>query len=176
MRPDRPLALALLLCSLMTGHCRAQGKTDARAKFIGMWQLVSRVMTRGDQVVHDPEFGDHPSGLLVYEQTGHMSVQIMTGERPGSPGVTADAAPPAPPRSADYGYTAYFGTFTVNEASKTVVHHAEGALLPGDVGRDMMREYTFEGNDLVLKIRGPGLERPALTLRWRRVGAVRTEP
>ena len=53
-------------------------------------------------------------------------------------------------RSAYAGYIAYFGTYEVNEAGDTVVHHVHGALNPGWVGGDQVRRMRFDGELLVL--------------------------
>ena len=49
------------------------------------------------------------------------------------------------------GYDAYFGTFTVNEKEGFVVHHLESALFPGDVGKDIKRNFTISGDRLTIK-------------------------
>jgi hypothetical protein len=53
-------------------------------------------------------------------------------------------------RSAYAGYIAYFGTYEVNPAGDTVVHHVHGALNPGWVGGDQVRRMRFDGELLVL--------------------------
>jgi Lipocalin-like domain len=53
-------------------------------------------------------------------------------------------------RSAYAGYIAYFGTYEVNDAGDTVVHHVQGALNPGWVGGDQVRSMRFDGDLLVL--------------------------
>ena len=48
------------------------------------------------------------------------------------------------------GYIAYFGTYEVNEAGDTVMHHVQGALNPGWVGGHQVRRMRFDGELLVL--------------------------
>src|SRR5947207_31432 len=86
-------------------------------RFIGTWRLVS-MMSNGRT---DPNRGPYPTGLLFYDRTGHMGVQIMPDRvRPGTRGSepTPDEA-----KAAMTGYTAYFGTYTIHESSRTVTHH-----------------------------------------------------
>jgi hypothetical protein len=41
------------------------------------------------------------------------------------------------------GFNAYFGTFDVNQAAGTVIHHLQSALIPSWVGTDQRRRYQF---------------------------------
>ena len=41
------------------------------------------------------------------------------------------------------GFNAYFGTFDVDQAARTVIHHLQSALIPSWVGTDQRRRYEF---------------------------------
>jgi len=56
-------------------------------------------------------------------------------------------------REALGGFIAYFGTFDVDEAAKTVIHHVQACLVPSWVGTDLKRTYQFAGNRLTLTAR-----------------------
>jgi hypothetical protein len=85
-------------------------------------------------------------GYIHYSPTGHMAVQIMP---PNRKKYAADEPTPAEAAAALPGYTAYFGTFTVNEKEQYVVHHREGQVSPmGEV--DAKRFYQFNGNRVTL--------------------------
>jgi hypothetical protein len=47
------------------------------------------------------------------------------------------------------GYTAYFGTYSIDEAAAVVTHHREGNIDPGGLG-DFKRRYQFEGDDRLI--------------------------
>jgi hypothetical protein len=50
-------------------------------------------------------------------------------------------------------FSAYFGTFEVDESTRTVIHHVQGALIPSWVGSDQRRQYEFSrSNRLVLTV------------------------
>jgi len=73
---------------------------------------------------------------------------------------------PEQAQQAVIGYTACFGTYTVDATAKTVTHHRKGALNAADVGGDAVRRYEFLGNDrLVLTVVGTATTR----LVWERV-------
>src|SRR5258708_39348178 len=98
--------------------------SDTAKRLMGTWRLVT--ITRNGET--EPNRGPHPTGLIYYERTGHMAVQIMpdrvrskyTGSEP-----TPDEA-----KAAITGYTAYFGTYTIDESARTVTHHRMGNIHP----------------------------------------------
>jgi hypothetical protein len=129
-------------------------------RVVGMWRLVSIVQDGGQA----PNRGAHPTGLIVYDASGHMSVQIMP-DRIRPKYATAEPTPEEA-KEALRGYTAYFGTYTVDERASTVTHHRLGSVNPGDVGSDLVRKFEFApGNRIILT----PLENPTRRLTWERV-------
>ena len=92
--------------------------SDTAKRFIGTWQLIS-ITTAGQ---NDPNRGSHPTGLIYYDGTGHMAVQIMP-DRP-RPKYAGSEPTPDEAKAAITGYTAYFGTYTIDEAAHTVQNHS----------------------------------------------------
>ena len=116
---------------------------DAAKGLIGTWRLVS--MTRDGKT--DPNRGPHPTGLIYYDGTGHMAVQIMPDrERPKYAGTepTPDEA-----KAAITGYIAYFGTYTINEREGTITHHRMGNINPSSP-IDVVRRYEFPSDDRLI--------------------------
>lgn len=117
---------------------------DAK-KLFGTWRLVE---TTSDGKVR-PERGANPLGLITYHESGWMAAQIQ----PDRPPVGMAGAQPTgeEAKAALHGYTAYFGSFTVDEAKKVVVHHRLGSVSPGwNKTPDYVRAYEFEGPDRVV--------------------------
>jgi hypothetical protein len=71
---------------------------------------------------------------------------------------------PEEAKNALTGYIAYFGTYTIDEAARTVTHHRQGSVQPGDAA-DLVRGYEFEGDDRLI------LQPPGSTYRvvWERI-------
>jgi hypothetical protein len=124
------------------------------SQFVGAWRLVSIETLRANGDVIYPFYGKHPEGMLVYDRSGWMSVQIVSDPKPAVP--TADsresflAAPAADKVKAIDGYYAYYGTWTVDPAASTVTHHIRESLYPAERGENGVRKFTFEGNRLTL--------------------------
>lgn len=79
-----------------------------------------------------------------------MSVQIMRDPRPTfDSNDNAKATPEEKARAYD-GYYAYYGTYQVNEAESTVMHHVQSSLRPTEVGIDYQRYFKLSGDRIVL--------------------------
>src|SRR5262249_9099833 len=63
-----------LLTVLPSARSQAPSPSGAAKRFVGMWRLVSFEL--GDAEAARAR-GAHPTGLIVYDESGLMSVQIM---------------------------------------------------------------------------------------------------
>jgi len=122
--------------------------TDATAQsakqLIGTWRLVE---IKGGDGKADPNRGARPSGLIYYDAHGNMAAQIM----PDRPRAKYAVAQPTPEeaKAAITGYTAYFGTYTVDEKARTVTHHRKANLNPGGIDT-VVRRYEFVTRDRII--------------------------
>jgi hypothetical protein len=124
--------------------------SQTRKRFIGAWKLLSVEVSVDGNVLHP--YGEHPVGRLTYDQAGRMSAQIMRPGRRSSVDDPADISRASADelRQIAEGYLAYYGTFTVDEENKTVIHHVEASMLPAWLGTDQHRQYEFDSPRLVL--------------------------
>lgn len=83
------------------------------------------------------------------------------------------AATPAEKATAVDGYYAYFGTWAVDPSCKTVTHHIDQSLYPGERGEDGVRRLTLEKNRLTLTAMTHEMgEEHERRLVWERIPAV----
>ena len=110
--------------------------SGAALRFIGTWRLIA---IEGDTGTTAADRGPHPTGLIYYDATGHMAAQIQ----PDRPRPAWSGRLPTPEQALDAirGYTAYFGTYTIDEKARTVTHHRDGAI--NLEVRDYVRRYEF---------------------------------
>ncbi|HZU23992.1 MAG TPA: lipocalin-like domain-containing protein [Bryobacteraceae bacterium] len=138
----------------------------------GGWQLVSRAVTseNGAPVV-DRSLGATPTGYLTYDPGGRMAVQIMRNDRSAAIDCgVSDSTVVANNTQSISGYDAYFGTYTVDESKRTVTHHAEGALVASDVGKNLVRTFELSGDRLRILVDNQSLRgRLTIALTWKRV-------
>lgn len=138
-RHAAPATAALLLAALAV----PAGQTSLRARLVGHWRLVG-VEAHVDGQPPQQSLGPAPVGLLSYTDDGHVLAHLTLAARPK---VRAGDATPDELKTLAR-YTAYFGTFTVDEAARTVTHHRDGAFTPGE--RDFVRQVALTGTRLVL--------------------------
>jgi len=152
--------VAVLIMWAAVEGVRSIGSSPETAKrFIGTWQLVSS--TSNNQT--DLNRGSHPTGLIYYDGTGHMAVQIMPDRV--RPKYAGSEPTPDEAKAAITGYTAYFGTYTIDERAHTVTHHRLGNINPS-AAVDAVRRYEFgPGDRLILT----PVENPTTQLTWERI-------
>ncbi len=113
--------------------------TDQRisAQFVGAWHLLWLEEPAADGTVHRAD----STGLLVYTNDGHMSVQVMY-RNPQTPQAGTV-------QYATGGYEASYGRYEINDAH-TFTFHVDGALVRSLVGKDLKRVYELSGNRLIV--------------------------
>jgi hypothetical protein len=135
-----------------------------RQQLIGAWRLVSIQRTGPNGPMNDPFYNADPTGVLIYDRSGWMSVQIAGKPRPS---MEVPASRPARPHTAEIAqleaavldtYYAYAATWNYDEATSTVTHHVKSSLISGEDGMSYSQTVTLEGGNLVFTIRqvGPG--------------------
>lgn len=116
---------------------------SASEKLVGAWHLV-RIDAPGPD--GKPMEFPQPTGMLIYTNDGHMSVQLMYPKSAGS-------------LSNEYvlnGYEASFGRYELDEAKHMLTHHVQGSVTRDLlVGKDLPRVYEFngEGNLIIRSVR-----------------------
>ncbi|MFL6799644.1 MAG: lipocalin-like domain-containing protein [Xanthobacteraceae bacterium] len=119
------------------------GPGSAAKQLHGAWRYVGATLDgkpRADR-------GANAIGIIYYDPSGVMSVQVAPDRerRKAQVEPTSEEA-----KAALTGYIAYFGTYSVDEAARTVTHHRQGSVQPGDTA-DLVRGYEFQGDRLILR-------------------------
>jgi hypothetical protein len=139
-------ATTALGLALLAGNAVAQQKT-LKEQVTGAWTVVSTEQTDADGKKHQV-FGANPKGILVLHPSGQY-VQIIV--RPGVEKFKANSRIKGTPEentAAMLATTANFGTWTVDEASKTITVRIEGGLYPNQVGTDSKRTVSVSGDEM----------------------------
>jgi hypothetical protein len=136
----------ILFCLASTPAAPAQD--NLARKFVGAWRLVSVEGTNATV----PFAFDRPTGMLIYDQSGWMSVQIaVKGAR--KPFARGAASGTVEEKAAAFdSYIAYYGTYTVDAGAGTVNHHLQSHIYPGGMGAHNVRWFEFQGNDRLVLI------------------------
>ena len=143
---------------------------------IGTWRLTSRIdRTATGETRPEPNLGSNPVALLCYDRSGYFAAQFMKRDRnrPASPDRLtgeATAAPALNNSRAQGGYDAYFGTYTVDDATGMVTQRLLGALSAENVGQVLTRGMTVTGDTLTIALEttAPDGTPVTRTLTWER--------
>lgn len=172
----RVIACCVVIFCLGVSGAAPQGaqatKGQLAKKIVGAWRLVS---VEG-QPPGLPGFYDHPTGLIVYDSSGMMSVQIANrgGRKRFAAGLAAGTE--AEKAAAFDSYFSYYGTYSVDEAAGTVTHDVQDSSYPDLRERHHVRWVEFQGDDRMVLIpredgKGGAVVRKDTTYRlyWERV-------
>ncbi len=122
------------LCAADGGRATRMTQQD----LIGAWRLAGIEVEGPAGREVDPFYGTGSRGLVIYDASGWFSVQI---EGSGRPTLQVPSVRPAPDQSESTAqlkaavldsYYAYYGTWSFDQVTSTVTHHAKGALYPGE--------------------------------------------
>ena len=176
MTSCRPLVISCCACALAAlavakTETQAPARASAASRLIGTWALVSYESSDAESQQYR---GPKPIGLLYYDRTGHMAVQILP-DRPrrrftGPQAGVFTGPQPTPDEALDAlsGYAAYFGTYTVDERAQSVTHKRVGNINPGGLG-DFVRRYEFPTEDRLVLVPEERTDLRAVRLTWERL-------
>lgn len=148
------VAVALVTCEFspsaaqLNAPNRPASAGGLQDRFIGTWKLVNIEQRNAKGEVIPPAAGSqNRTGYIIYDAAGYVAVSIMPVARKKYVGAqpTDEEA-----LAAITGYTAYFGTFTIDAKEQAVTHHLQGSLSPG-MATDQKRLFELSGNRLTLK-------------------------
>ena len=145
----RRFTAVLLILFCLGATSAAPNPDDLSKKFLGAWRLVS---IEGNPPGR-PFVYDRPTGLIMYDPSGHMCVNIVlkADRKPFAPYTKGVLTATTEDKAAAFdSYAAYFGTFTIDAKAGTVTHHLEDNLVPGRQSTDNVRWFEFQGPDRLL--------------------------
>jgi Lipocalin-like domain len=156
-------SIAVLILSLLLFGSSAPAQSSPvshpnREALLGAWRLVSIAYSGPHGTLVDPVFGANSQGLIIYDSSGWMSVQIFSADRPAMPSPARRTTDPtaaeanAIKTAAFDSYYAYFGTWEYDAGTTTITHHLKSSLLPYETGVDYRRSVSLSGGRLELTV------------------------
>ncbi len=136
--------------------------TNLAAAILGVWKLKSRQDVDATGRIHiDPFLGRDPLGILCFGPR-HFAAQFMKRER------SARQNEPQPVEAennnvAVNGYSAYFGTYSVDEIAGTLTTDIEGAISSANVGDTYVRDVRVADNELIIQLHTTAVDGTAIT-------------
>lgn len=139
-----PAFAAFVACFALAGAAAA-----GEPSVVGSWRLVSyEDKSPNGQSLYP--YGKEPRGLLIYDASGNMSIQLMKMPHP-KVASGDDSKVTAEEKQALYdAYVAYFGKYTVDLEKGVIIHRVEGDLADVYIGSDEERPFVLRADTLIL--------------------------
>ena len=140
------IALALLGIFLHAADAVGQQKT-LKEQLVGTWAYVSVDTVRSDGT-RLPLFGPSPSGLASFDSNGRYILLTARNDVPKFASNNRNGGTLEEDRAVVQGSIAHFGTYTVNEADKTITFHIQTSTFPNWNGIEQKRPFVVTATEL----------------------------
>jgi hypothetical protein len=140
------IALLSLGLALPPGDAVAEQKT-LKDRVVGTWIYVSvdTVSPDGSRV---PMFGSKPRGQAIFGSNGRYMLITSRPDLPKFASNNRNDGTSDEYKAVVQGSIAHFGTYTVNEADKSITFHIETSTFPNWNGVEQKRPITLSGDEL----------------------------
>jgi hypothetical protein len=139
-------ALLALGVSVPSRDAIAQQKT-LKEQVVGTWAYVT-VDIVGADGSRVPLYGPNPQGLASFDSNGHYILLTARRGQAKFASNNRNEGTPEENKAVVQGSIAHFGTYTVNEADKTITFHIEASTFPNWDGTEQKRPFTVNGDEL----------------------------
>src|SRR5262249_7956875 len=116
-------AIAALALALLPGSAFSQQKS-LREQIVGTWTFVSALDVKPDGTKSD-RWGPNPKGIFIFDTNGRFAQFITRSDIPKFAAKSVDQGTAQENKAVLAGLVPSFGTYTVNEADKTVITRVE---------------------------------------------------
>jgi hypothetical protein len=107
-----------------------------RDQLVGVWVPTAHETTFQDGGKRR-QFGVNPKGMMILDATGNYTQILVRPDLPKYRSNDRTQATPEEQTATVRGSVANFGTWTVDEAAKTLTYHILGSTYPNQAGTDM---------------------------------------
>ena len=148
---------AMTVLGLALVPSSAVSQQSLRDQLVGAWTLVSQEFTTPDGTKRQGGagglVGPNSRGILILDASGRYAYEAWLADRPKfKAGDQRLAGTAEEYKAAVQTFAANNGTWSVNEADKTLTRHFEGALIQNGVGEDVKDSVSLAGDELKLTL------------------------
>jgi Lipocalin-like domain len=133
-------AIVVTAVAMFPDRAASQQKT-LKDQLLGTWTLVSFEVLRPDGSKTLP-WGDAPKGISSFDANGRYYHMLARSDLPKIAAQDRRKATPQEVMTLYFGMLSNYGTYTVNEADKTITIILEASSNPNQVGVDQKRIVT----------------------------------
>jgi Lipocalin-like domain len=134
----RTTTVALLALALSAGAAAAQPAKSVHEQIIGTWDFVVAEVTAPDGKKSFP-FGETPKGILIFTADGRFAQIHVASDVPKIASNNRMTGTPEEYAAIMRRSVSIFGTWTVDEAGKTVTYNVVSASFPNMAGEAQVR-------------------------------------
>ncbi len=135
---SRTIAATLLALALSAGAAAAQSANSLKDQIVGSWNFVVAEVTSPDGKKSFP-FGETPKGILIFTADGRFAQIHVASDVPRIASNNRLTGTPEEYAGIMQRSLSVFGTYTVDEANKTVTYNIVSASFPNWEGEAQTR-------------------------------------
>jgi hypothetical protein len=121
-------------------------KQSDKDRLVGSWILVS--LTSGEGGNETLPYGPNPKGTMMVDANGRFAITVMRSDLPKFASGNRMTGTGEETTAIARGSIAYFGTYTVDEATHVLTVHVEGSTFPNFDGGTQTRILSFSGDEV----------------------------
>jgi hypothetical protein len=134
----RTIAAAVLAFVVSAGAAAAQPAKSLKEQIVGTWDFVVAEVTAPDGKKSFP-FGETPKGILIFTPDGRFAQIHVAGDVPKIASNNRLTGTPEEYAAIMQRSLSVFGTYTIDEANKTVTYNIVSASFPNWEGESQTR-------------------------------------
>jgi hypothetical protein len=118
----------------------------AKERLVGSWTLVS--LTAGEGADQSLPYGPSPKGSMMVDANGRFMITVVRSDLPNFASNNRMRGTPDENNSVVQGSIAYYGTYTIDEATRVITVNVEGSTFPNFIGGTQTRILSFDGDEV----------------------------
>jgi len=136
-------AIGVSFCCVSLGMSSISLAGGLKQKVTGTWSMVSQTIEDSDGAPKPNRFGDNPKGIAIFEPNGRYAIILLRSDLPKIASGNPLTGTQEEDQAIAHGSTAYFGTWSVDDATSTMVTHVDAATYPNWDGLDQKRQVSI---------------------------------
>jgi len=137
--------LSALMALTLAPICAVAQQKSLKEQLVGTWILVEAVDVAADGSKTN-SWGANPKGTYMFDASGHFTQMLIRSDLPKIAN-RAQGGTPDQNKAIVSGAIAMYGTYSVNEAEKTITVRFEGSTFSGFNGSEGKRIITLLSAD-----------------------------
>ena len=123
-----------------------QTRKSDKEQLVGSWILVS--LTAGNGAKQTLPYGANPKGTMMVDANGRFSITVVRSDLPRFASDNRITGTAEENMAIVQGCIAYFGTYSIDEATHVITVNVEGSTFPNFDGGTQTRILSFSGDEV----------------------------